>query len=285
MRAILLVMLLVTSKISAQITELDVIGKIEGGKDVSAISCIKDKLCLLASDETNFLQAFKIVGSNLEVIGKKIDLGKFKKENDIEALTHDGKYFYAVGSHGLSRKSGKYQESRYNLFKILLNKRAEVIEISTLPLAPILRGHEKLGKYYKRRLQNNGINIEGMAYHRGRLYFGFRAPLILGNAQILSLKLDDFSLSSSNLYSLDMQGQGIRSLEFFNNKLYGILGASLPSDFQTSNLVLIDLIYGKTIYNSVPHDYLKLEGLEVLGEDEMFFVYDSVENGKPIISK
>ena len=135
MKKIIILTLVIMSTANALVNELNVIGEIKGDKDISAISCIKNKFCLLASDETNFLQAFKIVGPNLEIHGKQIELGKFPKKNDIEALTNDGKYFYAVGSHGLSRKSGKYQKSRYKLFKILLNKKAELISINSLPLS------------------------------------------------------------------------------------------------------------------------------------------------------
>ena len=285
MKIMILLVFVLLSSASAKVTELNVIGEIKEDKDISAVSCIKNKFCLLASDETNFLQAFKVVGSNLEIYGKEIELGKFKKENDIEALTNDGVYFYAIGSHGLSRKSGKYQNSRYKLFKILLNNRAELVDISYLPLASILANHEDLGKYFKKSLQSNGINIEGLAYNGGKLYLGFRAPLVMGNAQVLSIKINDFSLSGSKLHSVNLNGQGIRSLEFFNDDLYGITGASLPSDSQTASLAIIDLENDKVFYESVPGDNLKVEGLEVLSNDELFFVYDSEENGKPIIEK
>ena len=140
-----------------------------------------------------------------------------------------------------------------------------------------------MGSLFKKSLQNNGINIEGLAYHSGKLYIGFRAPLIRGNAQVLSVRLNDFSLSSAKLHSIDLNRKGIRSLEFFDSKLYGVTGASLPADFQTSSLAIIDLVNDKVGYESVPNDFLKVEGLEILSKDEMFFVYDSEENGKPTI--
>ncbi|MEE3078930.1 MAG: DUF3616 domain-containing protein [Bdellovibrionota bacterium] len=264
---------------------LEVEGQISEDLELSAISCLSNKLCLLASDETNHLQSFKIINNKLVVSNKEIKLGKFENENDIEGLTHDGVYFYAIGSHGLSKKAGRFHQSRYKLFQLLIGKAGDLLELNELPLSQLLSIHPKLKKYYKKELNKNGINIEGLAYERGSLYIGFRAPLIEGRAQILRVSLKDFSLNASELFSIDLEGEGIRSLEFFKGGLYGASGASLPGAKQISSFFKADLNTLKVKSREVPYLESKLEGFEFLNDEETLLIYDSEKDGMPTIFK
>ena len=280
--------LLSSSVLASQFVELEVKGEVLGRDDISAISCINKSRCLIASDETNELQLVEIKGRTLKVFSKSIKLGNFKKENDIEALTNDGKFFYAVGSHGLSRKNAKYQKSRYHIFKIEIDQNGKVISILRSNLESILKKTKKIAPYFKKSLKKNGINIEGLAFFDERLYVGFRSPIIDGKAQILSFNSKDFwkkGFSETKLIGVDLKDdRGIRSLEIKNNNAYIIAGNNDNQRNETSELVISNLNFEKLSFNPVPYDDFKLEGFD-FNQDFTIYVYDSLKDGFPILDK
>ena len=258
-------------------------GTLDEDLDMSAISC-SNEFCLLASDETNHIQIAKFYNKTLKILPYKINLGRYKKENDIEAMSFDGKYFYAIGSHGMSRKSGKYQASRFTFFRILIDKKGKLIELQQKSLSDILSQHKILKKYYRKKLQDNGINIEGLASDKSQVYIGFRAPVIDGQALILSFDVNEFFEESIylnlKLEKLDLDGAGIRSLEIRDGIKYIISGTSSPSAPNNATLYIQD----KTIKKyAVPYSDLKLEGMEILGSD-LIYIYDSEALGMPTLS-
>ena len=287
MRKVLLSCILATSVYASQYLNLSVQGKILGDQDISAISCINNSLCLIASDETSQLQLVKIQGDNL-VVRKNISLGKFKKENDIEGLTNDGKSFYAVGSHGLSRKKGKYQKSRYQIFKISIDSSDDIISLQKSNLETILMKTKQLRPYFKKSLEKNGVNIEGLAYSNGKLFLGFRGPIIRGNAQILSFDSKDFwdkAESEIEVFSVDLGNErGIRSLEIKDESFYIVAGNNDKQKNQISELVISDSSLQRLFFSAVPYDHLKLEGFD-LNKKFKVFVYDSQDNGLPVIER
>lgn len=280
--------LLSSGVFASQFIELNVEGKILGNEDISAISCISKSLCLIASDETNELQLVNIENDKLKVFKKSIKLGNFKKENDIEGLTNDGKYFYAVGSHGLSRKKDHYQISRYQIFKIEIGRNGKVISVINANLESILKNTKKLSPYFKKSLKKNGLNIEGLAFYNNNLYLGFRGPIINGKAQVLSFDSKLFwerKLVNPKLVEIDLGNErGIRSIEIKNDKFYIIAGNNDKQKYETSELVISNLDLKSLSFNSVPHDNFKLEGFDH-NEDFNVYVYDSLINGFPILEK
>lgn len=268
-------------------TELDVVGAIQGNLDVSAISCIDTSRCILASDETNFLQSFEIVGNKMYVSEEEISLGKFKKENDIEGLTNDGRYFYAIGSHGMSRKKGKYQRSRFQVFRVLVSNEGKLLERKVSSLESVLEASDLSG-YFKKRLDKNGVDIEGLAYNDGFLYVGFRGPVIDGYAQILRVNAEGlFSQGEleEELFQVDLgENRGIRSLEFNNGKLLAIGGESAVSGEVFSELYEVELNTESELRAfQIPMNDLKVEGFEITPQTGSIFVYDSQENGRPVV--
>ncbi len=268
----------------AYYVELPVIGKIKKSYDLSAISCIDLNRCLIASDEATFVQRAKIVAGSLVVSGEKVSLGTSSDENDIEGLANDGKSFYAVGSHALSRKHGKFQPSRYQFFKIDLNKNG--LSVSTYSLSTVLRDEPQLKKFYKKPLDENGINIEGLAYRDGKVFLGFRGPIIDSKAQILSFDLVAFLSTQqidSTLTSIDLGDErGVRSLEFHGELLYIVAGGNDRSLNSLSEIKSYSFKSKRIMHSyATPLAEEKLEGITFIGSGKVITIFDSLLNGNP----
>lgn len=263
--------------------QIRISGSLDEDLDMSAISCFRN-LCLLASDETNHLQVAKFENKTLKILNKKIELGKFKKENDIEALANDGYYFYAVGSHGLSRKSGKYQASRYTFFRIRFDNQGNTLEIIQKSLHDVITLNKGLKKYFKKPLQENGVNIEGLGVSGGKVYVGYRSPIINGKAQAQSFDVKKFfendKIVDYKHHTFDLEGDGIRSMEFYVDKFVIISGSSKPAGANQAHLY----VASNDLYKfDVPYPNLKLEGMEFIAPSKFIFIYDSEPQGSPII--
>jgi hypothetical protein len=269
--------------------EVKVEGTLDGHLDLSAISCIRNSVCLIASDELNSVQFSKIQSGKLIAADKHIKLGAFKNENDIEALTHNGKSFFAIGSHGLSRKKNRYHSSRFKIFRININDEGALLELKISDLNNILKKSKVLSPYFKKSLKKNGINIEGLAFSHGELFIGFRSPVINGLAQFISFDSNKFWSGEQDVelkhYKLNLgDSRGIRSFEFKGDSLYIIAGSSETSSSDESELFVTNLknLNHVSAY-SVPNPQFKLEGFEHLSNGDKLYIYDSQVNGLPTV--
>lgn len=264
--------------------ELKTIGKLIEKKDLSAIECL-GSTCFYGSDEINELQALEYNGIELTFMGKTIKLGEFEKECDIEALAHNDNILYAIGSHSLNRKDDSYFDSRYRIFKITLNSKNEAVKVETKSLNEVLI-QSKLTDYFKKPTKDRGIDIEGMAYYKGDLYFGFRAPVIKGLANILKLNANEFfnnNVTSSEVISVDLAGYGIRSLDSYNDHFYIVSGQTIYEQTQKAQLYKLNTKFNVVKKYYVPKSDKKLEGVFILNEKEVLLLYDSLKNGSPIL--
>ena len=287
-KSILIILSLLSTTCASSRVELDIVGNIEGDKDLSAISCISKK-CLIASDETNLLQLVSLNKQSIKVL-KNIKLGNFKYENDIEALTNDGHNFFAIASHSLTRKKGNYLPSRFSLFKIKLNQNTNYSKVTLTSLEPLFASHSFFSKYLRKPVKVNGINIEGLGTYSNKLVIGFRSPVVNGKAQILIInKNAPFNFGrkyTTKRIEVELgDSRGIRSLEVRGNSIYLIAGASDNGKEKKSSKVRLDLETFKVIGESpVPDSDKKLEGFEILSHNESIYIYDSLKNGKSIIA-
>ena len=264
--------------------ELTTTGNLIEKKDLSAIECLGNS-CFYGSDEINELQVLEFNGVKLSFMGKTIKLGAFEKECDIEALAHDGNILYAIGSHSLSRKDDAYMDSRYKIFKISLNPKHEVVKVETKSLNDVLV-NSILVNYFKKPAKERGIDIEGMAFYNGDLYLGFRAPVIKGKAHILKINATAFfnnNVTSSEVISLDLEGYGIRSLDYKNDNFYIVSGQTIYEQTQKAQLFKFNTKLKAIKKYTVPKSDKKLEGVFILNEKEALLLYDSLKNGSPIL--
>lgn len=192
----------------------DILGKNgKPAKDVSGMACMPgesaEKRCVLVNDENASAQFVRLAGSRLEpgkpipliaakapsdAIGQppKPDCGRLKKfgEFDGEGITFGDGYFYVAGSHGCSRNSKGYRLSSFLLarFRAYPDQLPEAVEL-TYRVSDVLAAAKSAGSRFGKPLDagSNGLNIEGIAFVAGKLWFGLRAPVDGSNAYLIGV--------------------------------------------------------------------------------------------------
>ena len=152
-------------------------------KDISGAVCGPSR-CIAINDETHFVQEFSLDERRI-IPGDRIDLLDKGEEIDAEAITYLDGAFYVAGSHGLSRKKARFAPEPFTVFWLTGDK----LHTSTR-LREAIRRAPALAEYAERPLNKNGANIEGMAAHNYRLFFGFRGPSVNGDGYILDVSAD-----------------------------------------------------------------------------------------------
>ena len=169
--------------------------------------------CLAVNDEKKYAQFFELgdrritPGKVIRLLPARID-GEKTKEIDAEGVVFvppekEGSTasFFVTGSHGLSR-SGEFQQSRYVLFRFPVDARtgkptfsfndkkpAKKIGMTTL-LQQTIRDNPDLGGFAGRKLDRNGVTIEGLSLMGRELLFGLRSPCLSAQAVILHVPID-----------------------------------------------------------------------------------------------
>ena len=179
-------------------------------RDVSGLACMPaangTQRCLLINDEGSFAQFARIAenritpDASLPIIGTDAAPdtlgqppqgickmpGRFA-ELDGEAVAYADGAFYVSGSHGCSRKRGEFRLSAFHLARIKVDAEgspAGKVEL-TYRLSDMLRAAGPAAPFFGRGLMDdNGLNIEGIAVVGDTLWAGLRAPS-LGNRGFL----------------------------------------------------------------------------------------------------
>ncbi|MDB5894162.1 MAG: hypothetical protein JWQ88_1693, partial [Rhodoferax sp.] len=175
---------------------------------VSGIACAPDasnrRVCLLAFDEGVTMRFARIEDRQLRPEGPPLVLGREGDELDAEGAATDGRYFYVTGSHAVKRGDCQANPASQHVLRIARDGRTGMAAAplavqdggSLLPLVrslPPFDGPAMRGAC----LGEGGIDIEGLAVWRGRLFFGLRGPTgPEGAAYIVSLEADAFFAGS-----------------------------------------------------------------------------------------
>ncbi len=205
---------------------------------------------MLVDDETQGAQIV-VMGDGKLVAGDFIRLIYNSQDGellelDAEAVAYaDGRY-YVVGSHGRPRHSDDPGEERKNnaraqatrqIFRIRFDPAAVTesgrlfgaaeINPSTM-LSKLIGKDVQLAPSFDRPLKENGLTIEGLAVHQGRLYVGMRAPLLPGRkAAVLSTPVAtvfDGQVPDTRVHTLDLDGRGIRDLAIVEDRFLVLAG-------------------------------------------------------------
>jgi Protein of unknown function (DUF3616) len=227
-------------------------------EDVSGIACTTTggfpRACLVIDDELQAAQ-FVTVNDGELVAGEPVPL--INNHHDGDPLALDGEavasadgVFYVIGSHGHPRDKKKKLDPDVDSAKIKAKIAAssQVVRIrlrpaSGQPLTPndiqdvqsssqlrdVIAAEPLLNRYMDRRLENNGLTIEGLAVAGNRLFAGFRAPgLDNGRAPILAVALDalfDGGGHQPRLHLLPLgEGRGVRDLAVFDGGILVLAG-------------------------------------------------------------
>jgi len=205
-----------------------------GPADLSGIACIpleqgNTYRCLAVNDETQTAQFATVEDGTIDaeeeirLIGESPDpetvgarprsvpcpkITEDFEEFDGEGVAYAAPYFYVVGSHGCSRKKGKFRLSTFILARIRVDQEGRPVDEAgsvltgsamheavetTYRLSDLLPRAEEAGAFFGKALDEDakGLNIEGIAVQGENLFVGLRAPSIDGRAFILRANVDE----------------------------------------------------------------------------------------------
>ncbi|CCD92498.1 conserved exported hypothetical protein [Bradyrhizobium sp. ORS 375] len=313
------------------LTKIDVSGTFEKksdktAEDLSGIACLapqQDKRsCLLINDENRKAQRAMLEGDRITagamvtLIGKEPStktLGAApevtcKTPDDFDDLDGEGvayadPYYYVIGSHGCSRKKGKFRLSSFILARVSADPAASGDVETTYRVSDLLRQAAPVGDFFGRDLESaNGLNIEGIAAQGDQLWLGLRAPVIGDSAYLVPATVSDLfaaghehSVAKPKPVAVKLDKRGIRDLAALPDgrllvlagaphgpevpfKLFVVDPASGASEELGTLAAVEQTIEGKPAVG-------KAEGLAVLeaNPDRVSFIvlFDSLPNGAP----
>lgn len=293
-------------------------GDVDEDEDLSSIACISKRRCLVGADEGRKVQVVELSRSarTLEVAAD-VPLVASGEEIDIEAITTQGHYCYITGSHGLSKKEGEMQPNRFKIFRLKVDPGTAMPDgrleagtqtpanLQVASLSRILRSDAVLREYFLKPLQHKGVNIEGLAVKKNKLYVGFRSPNLRGHAYVLEIEVQDvFAPTSRTDYKLHElaigRGYGIREIVAAKSCLLIIAGnsGSEPSekypeaenyDEDRSFVMFSWDGRGSEVHRigRIPRATGKAEAMTVLNESseqiEVLVLFDGPEGGAPSV--
>jgi hypothetical protein len=214
--------------------------------DASAGVALATNLFAVGNDEDNVIRTYRIDRTNAPV--QTTNLSSFLRvdwrwpETDLEGAAWLGDWIFWLGSHGRNR-DGAFRESRHRLFATRLEKTGD-----TVRLVPVGRPYQNLlsDLLRDRRLapfhlaaasrlppkSPGALNLEGLCAAPGtNLLIGFRNPVPQGRALLVPL-LNPFDLVADRAARfgdpilLDLGGQGIRDIGFWQGRYVIIAGAA-----------------------------------------------------------
>lgn len=243
----------------------DVIGKKKNkqSKDVSGIACTTQtgfpRTCLIIDDNLQDAQFVELKDGKL-VMGDAINLinNKFQGERlelDGEGVAFSKGFFYVIGSHGHPRDSKEKLDpvkdrdeikariaASSQIVRFRAKDGADAKPEPTSNLKKIIADEPALKDFVDRRLEENGVTIEGIAIKDdGTLFAGFRGPVLKGDegksrAIVLSAPLDtlfDGGVAQHRVFRLPLgPGRGVRDLAAFEGGIL-ILAGPAASDCGT----------------------------------------------------
>lgn len=286
-------------------------GSVLEDEDLSGIACISPTRCLIGADEGRSVQAVALSAQDktLNVL-RTIELLGAGDEIDIEGIAGEGEFYYIVGSHGIAKKSGEVQGNRYRLFRLRVDPATglpgeDAGGLALASLSEMLRTDPVLGPHFGRPLQQQGVNIEGLAIRDGTLFVGLRNPNLDGDAFVIEVAADQlFDGTERPRYSLHRlhlgAGLGIREIVAARASFVIIAGnaGSEPSD-EFPESVDYDEDRGFFLFawpgpgsdayeiGPIPNAPAKAEAMTILDETDdhltVLILFDGVPDGRPSV--
>ncbi|WP_165447406.1 DUF3616 domain-containing protein [Rhizobium ruizarguesonis] len=160
-------------------------------KSLSGVACPVEKsdgrhVCLVAFDEHAEARTIEIDENSYKANKSPIVLDPSHEELDAEAVTADDRFYYVTGSYANKRKDCDVNEASRRVFRIAYDHDTGLPRVgangvpkkidSEIDLSTFLKGDLKnsLGKCLGSK--QGGLDIEGLAFYAGRLFFGLRGP-------------------------------------------------------------------------------------------------------------
>jgi hypothetical protein len=230
-------------------------GKVKKSEDVSGIACTTKKgfprTCLVIDDNLQDAQFVELNDGEL-VVGDSVNLIKNKfgdeqLELDGEGVAFSRGFFYVIGSHGHPRDSKEKLDPVKNRDEIdaWIAAASQIVRIrakdganakpeTTANLREMITEDPVLKGFADRRLEENGVTIEGIAIKDDKtLFAGFRGPVLKGDegksrAVVLSVPLDalfDGGGAEHRVFRLPLgPARGVRDLAAFEDGILILAG-------------------------------------------------------------
>ena len=275
-----------------------VTGDIGGPNDVSGIGFVGDYM-LYVSNMTAQVEVLKKDGSGYKVVApivlEKRKAGAPEPRIDLEALTVEGERVYVTGSHSRTR-DGALAPHRDHLYRFTLTADGTATDLKSISLRPAIEANATLKPFAMLPGKEGGINIEGLAARDGKLFVGFRSPVLKNDA--VPVMVTTFDKPETNeLRFIHLGGRGVRDLTAVQGGFLVLAGPSGGANDAVSGFQIYfwdgsDCSPGAKpagkceLLCKVPHDDKDHpEGLAVAKEDatayELVIVKDGPKNGNP----
>ena len=224
-------------------------------QSVSGMACKlnarQQRICLMAFDEGSQARYAYVGDKVLTPDAEPVVLRAANEELDAEGAATDGQYFYVTGSHSAKRSDCASNPGSRHVLRFRLDPATGralrspagsasgvlVDYADTGRLWSIMQAQPELAPHVGENKclgDQQGVNIEGMAVQGGRLYFGFRGPVLQGVAHVLAVDADalfDAQAASNPKATLTRlalgQNRGIRDMIAVNT---GFLLLAGPDD-------------------------------------------------------
>ena len=188
-------------------------------QSVSGMACNLDarqqRVCLVVFDEGAQARYASVGDKAWTVDAEPVVLRDTADELDAEGAATDGRYFYVTGSHSAKRNDCASNPGSRHVIRFRLDPAtgralrspgggALADHADTGRLWPIMQAQPELAPHVGERkclgseppdeaprlAGQQGVNIEGLAVQGGRLYFGFRGPVLKDTALVLAVDAD-----------------------------------------------------------------------------------------------
>lgn len=218
-------------------------------RSVSGVACNRnaanERICLMAFDEGTQARYATVRPNQLVPDPQPVVLASGSEELDTESAASDGRYLYVAGSHSAKRSNCNSNPGSRHVFRLTLDPTTgrgqpeSLTESSRLwdimATLPVLKDHVGERQCLGSEPSERGINIEGLAVRDDRLYFGFRGPVIDGEAWVLSVNSNALFDSADAAAQLNRVAlgthRGIRDMVAVDG---GFLLLAGPDDGKTS---------------------------------------------------
>ncbi|MCW1922399.1 DUF3616 domain-containing protein [Luteolibacter arcticus] len=286
----------------------------ENSLDLSGIAAANKTQVLVGSDEMFHVQPGVIEASKHRIESKRpialpVKSAGKKQEVDIEGVAYSSAdhAYYVVGSHGLGKKKGDFQADRHSIYQVPVDPATGQVKkdgIRRTSLLPWLEKTPQVKPHLKQPLQQNGLNIEGLTWSGGKLWFGLRAPNQDGRGLVLELAPDQLfgggKPGPMRVHEITIaKGRGIREIAAVQDGFILLTGNAsaeaskkIPITAAPGPDTRFELLYwdGRdtkaTNLGRLPENGGKGEALLVLddaaGHVDLLVIFDGLPGGEPL---
>lgn len=280
--------------------------------DLSGIATSNGTQVLVGSDESFYVQPGEIEHGKRRIESRRPIALPVQKggggEVDVEgiAFSKDEQAYYVVGSHGVGKKKGDFKEDRHSIYRVPVGSDGKVLKdrIRRASLLSWLEKTPSLEPHLKQPLQQNGLNIEGLAWSGGKLYFGLRAPNQNGRGMVVeAAPAEIFGGKPRELTVHEIAipaGRGIREITAVRDGFLILTGNASAEPSKKFPVTLaagpdtdFDLLHwnggGRTTareMGKLPGNGGKAEALLVLKDEadhaDVLVIFDGLQGGEPL---